>query len=692
MEARIDLITKAVDFVAMLNSDSGLDALEAGAQRFLDAGVDLPTSVQQKILAKRLQHNLKSLQSADGKKSAHSLAAALNPFNVQEAAIEGDLPTARPGESAASGSQVAALPKTFGIADLRLPLSSKLALLTRILTYDLFGYLIKAGEDLSDVTFFLSSALQANLEASVEMLEDVPPCVEHILTTCRALRSLTGFSEFDLDYDAIVSLKAAASSDKETILVDVGSLVMRTPWYSGLVEELIATIPASKEYVPLMAKAMREIEAPLCMDSLAALGEAVRLVGKARAVLRSGGAKQLSIACQQKITKVGALVKGEDEGRENPIFVTFGRPFISVLEQACHVWPESPELAALQSWTKTVARRTLEACRMQELTDAMQAVVDNGIDQMHLVESAIAKCKGMTVEDTDRMTACVDFAHMCLTMVRDLSSNQRDGYDHMLLDLLAMLPGDSEVNALIHEVHGLKLLVKVEQAMGAHSALGPNLEDRVIADSKREGISEIIRSSDHLAKHFGLDFKKPLALNLAVDDFTNKILRQAALVVSDVHSCMDHRAKAALSEKLKGTEQWAAGSISGQSWKATLTEASSMEEVLAHGRATVMLRKPAEYAQAQTEISALLQDYTEVCELFSKKACPDTMQQANDMRRLLKVSHGEGLLVHVIGGADTDKMQLKMKVQGIKKKLGDELWGQVQAMLRKRGSDAMRLR
>lgn len=117
-----------------------------------------------------------------------------------------------------------------------------------------------------------------------------------------------------------------------------------------------------------------------------------------------------------------------------------------------------------------------------------------------------------------------------------------------------------------------------------------------------------------------------------------------------------------------------------------------MEEVLAHGRATVMLRKPAEYAQAQTEISALLQDYTEVCELFSKKACPDTMQQANDMRRLLKVSHGEGLLVHVIGGADTDKMQLKMKVQGIKKKLGDELWGQVQAMLRKRGSDAMRLR
>lgn len=157
-----------------------LNTLEARLAELSAAGHTIPTVIQQRRLAKRLQAQLSRLPGTDIKRAASDVVRSLNPFEQRDAGPE-PLAQMADGGSTTAGSSTSPTPTAargeVSVGRLRLSLNAKLTLLRKVLTYDAVGYLVTGGEDSADILYDICAALEASSKASVNELQDVPAMV-----------------------------------------------------------------------------------------------------------------------------------------------------------------------------------------------------------------------------------------------------------------------------------------------------------------------------------------------------------------------------------------------------------------------------------------------------------------------------------------------------------------------------------
>lgn len=680
LEKRILAIGAAGEFLQLLNAGADIQQLKEKIHKLVEGGHSVPGSVEMKLFALELHGHLRGLKNTELTASTTKLAAALNPYSPRP-----PLPAEGPATAWLTFSGMA------------LPHQEKMDYLHRVLGRDVFGILLKEGEDMGDVTYNLCQAMEKSLEASVEDLEDVPRVITDWLTVARGLRSILGYDDTDVDFEAVQEMKMASTVDGESLLVDVASLALRNGWYAEMVDEFIRTMPDSRKLLPEFASANKMLELTFRDEHLWALKDAIQLVERARPLLRSGATRKLSVECQGCLFSMSKAMMAEGQGPDASWRglelddETIQLKVAELFQLACTVWGDSADLLKAAKNVEAKVAHNKAASTIKALKIAMDhaSLTDMAEGSMTKVLEAATFCRGMELSPAENSFVS-DFGQSYLAKLKkdNLKLEASSKASVCLQELAELAPTEK---ALQLGTLKFKTVHDLAGSIDELRTLADTIEGCVEADARREGIGKVLRCHAALK-----DLEKDASANEEdPDQFLAAALEEGNSFIAEVRDCMvsasDNRFKK-LTESLKLT---ASGTTDGGDWHTALPDSPEMDAIILQARETLMALKPAEYDASRDRLLAAHADWQEVRGIFALAMTEEAKamaEEATKVQRRLAVSYVEGLLIALFSKPDTDRVCLKKKVQSVKKKLGEDCWPLVYIGLQKRCTDALRLK
>lgn len=320
------------------------------------------------------------------------------------------------------------------------------------------------------------------------------------------------------------------------------------------------------------------------------------------------------------------------------------------------------------------------------------ALAPKSPQDMTSFQAAAQQCVGVSVAEGPRCAAFVHFVKTLATLVKTGHIIFTAALDQAVRVIMNALPESNETRKASTDLEVIRLTLDLRDAITAYERLGTPPLDKVIKDSQREFIANILRRLAALLAHVGI-FDTTYTLPADCDSFVKAAIDDATEMTTSAKLLMQQRAKDSLMERLTGAEQWAGGGAQGEVWHSSLDTGAALEVALQCAKESLMQRKPDEYDRARSQIDASFSEYKEVCDMLSLATEPDVDATTQKVQLRLSSSHCEGLLVALFANVGDDRRAFRRKVMSVKGRISEDDWAtSICAVLQRRTIEAIRLK